>query len=370
MAKAATVRRRWVLIDATDVVVGRLAADIASVLRGKHKPEYTPHCDTGDYVIVVNAERVRFSGRKWEQKEYQTYSHHAGGQKCFAAREMLSKRPTEILRLAVKRMMPKGPLAYGQLSKLKLFAGPTHHHQAQQPFELLLPSTRAVIRSKRTVRVASEVRLILVGEPLGVSGGWVLQQLVHWLLIDYPRDAVLPVVRCDVSGLGREQVLLAEALALPNGCRLVAAPTLPVARVVEADIQAWIDELPDDATGLAINQTYTLSLTAALDVAELWGRQDWKLHTEWVVSSRGVELAGGDGMTFEREDLEGGPCWVARAHVVVSATGKAALPGLRITPRKGNAQLAVLILARPHSAPDAPLSLYRQFHVDLPLAGR
>jgi large subunit ribosomal protein L13 len=139
MAKKETVEHKWFVVDATDVPVGRLAVVLANILRGKHKPEYTPHCDTGDFVIVVNAEKVKFTGKKWDQKEYQTYSHYAGGQKIIPAREMLAKKPGEIIRLAVKRMMPRGPLAYKQLGKLKIFAGPAHDHQAQQPVEFKMP---------------------------------------------------------------------------------------------------------------------------------------------------------------------------------------------------------------------------------------
>ncbi len=135
MAKPGSVPQKWLVIDATNQVVGRLAVTIANLLRGKHKPEYTPHCDTGDYVIVINAEKVQFTGKKWDQKEYQDYSHYTGGLKITPARKMLEKKPAEILRRAVKRMMPRGPLAYKQLSKLKIYAGPHHPHQAQQPIE-------------------------------------------------------------------------------------------------------------------------------------------------------------------------------------------------------------------------------------------
>jgi large subunit ribosomal protein L13 len=138
LAKPSTVQQKWVLIDATDLVVGRLAVTIANILRGKDKVTYTPHCDTGDFVIVVNAEKVQFTGDKWNQKEYQDYSHYAGGQKITSAKEMLAKKPEEIIRRAVKRMMPRGPLAYKQLTKLKIYAGNQHTHQAQQPQELKL----------------------------------------------------------------------------------------------------------------------------------------------------------------------------------------------------------------------------------------
>jgi large subunit ribosomal protein L13 len=133
MMNARTVAPKWWVIDATDLVVGRLAVAIATVLRGKHKPEYTPHCDTGDFVIVINAEKVQFTGKKWEQKEYQDYSHYAGGQKITPAKEMLEKKPQEILFRAVKRMMPRGPLGFKQLGKLKIYAGNRHPHQAQEP---------------------------------------------------------------------------------------------------------------------------------------------------------------------------------------------------------------------------------------------
>ncbi len=138
MANAQTAQPQWLVIDAADQVVGRLAVVIANLLRGKHKPTFTPHADTGDFVIVVNADKVKFTGKKWDTKTYQTYSHYAGGQKIIPAKEMLRKKPEEILRLAVKRMVPRGPLGYKQIKKLKLFAGPTHEHQAQQPVEFKL----------------------------------------------------------------------------------------------------------------------------------------------------------------------------------------------------------------------------------------
>ena len=118
-ANADNVKRDWFVVDATNKTLGRLSTEIARRLRGKHKPEYTPHCDTGDFVVVVNVEKVQFTGKKWEQKEYQDYSHYAGGQKITPAKEMLAKKPDEIIRRAVKRMMPRGPLGYKQLAKLK-----------------------------------------------------------------------------------------------------------------------------------------------------------------------------------------------------------------------------------------------------------
>ncbi len=138
MANRATVTPQWYVIDGTDQVVGRLAVHIANMLRGKHKPEYTPHCDTGDFIVVTNVEKVKFTGRKWDQKSYQTYSGYAGGQKIIPALEMLAKKPGEILMQAVKRMVPRNRLGRQQMSKLKLYAGPAHPHQAQQPKELKL----------------------------------------------------------------------------------------------------------------------------------------------------------------------------------------------------------------------------------------
>src|ERR687887_421799 len=122
MANPETVTRRWLVIDATDQVVGRLAVQIANLLRGKHRPEYTPHQDTGEFVIVVNAEKVRFTGYK-----------------TVTARQLLAKHPDRILREAVRRMVPRNRLGRRQMTKLKIYAGPSHPHQAQQPVELKLP---------------------------------------------------------------------------------------------------------------------------------------------------------------------------------------------------------------------------------------
>ena len=137
-AKPGEIAREWYLVDADGQTLGRLATRIADTLRGKGKPQYTPHVDTGDFVVVVNAEKVHFTGKKWDQKEYQDYSHYAGGQKIIPAKEMLARKPEEIIRRAVKRMMPRGPLAYKQLTKLRIYAGGQHPHQAQQPEELKL----------------------------------------------------------------------------------------------------------------------------------------------------------------------------------------------------------------------------------------
>src|SRR4051795_4145526 len=123
MAKPQTVERRWFVIDATDQIVGRLAVQIATILRGKHRPEYTPHIDTGEFVIVINAEKVRFTGKKWDSVTYKSYSHYPGGLKVTTARETLAKRPGDIITNAVRRMMPRNRLGRAQMTKLKVYAG-------------------------------------------------------------------------------------------------------------------------------------------------------------------------------------------------------------------------------------------------------
>ncbi len=138
MAKKGAVSQRWFVIDATDQVVGRLAVQIATILRGKHRPEYTPHVDTGEYVIVVNAAKVRFTGRKLETKSYRAYSHYPGGLKEVSARDMLARHPERVLEEAVKRMVPRNRLGRQQMNKLKIYAGSNHPHQAQQPVEFKL----------------------------------------------------------------------------------------------------------------------------------------------------------------------------------------------------------------------------------------
>lgn len=127
--------QHWYVIDATNQVVGRLAVLIATILRGKHKPQYTPHQDTGDYVIIINAEKVKFTGKKLEQKSYQTYSHFPGGQRIIPASEVMEKHPERIIETAVRRMVPRNRLGRQQMSKLKIYKGPQHPHQAQQPKE-------------------------------------------------------------------------------------------------------------------------------------------------------------------------------------------------------------------------------------------
>lgn len=129
---------RWILIDATDKVLGRLATDIADRLRGKDKPGYTPHTDTGDYVVVINAEKVKLTGDKVEQKVYVSYSGWIGGKKEILAKDMLKKHPTYILEHAVKGMLPKNKLARQQIKKLKLYVGSEHPHKAQIEKQVLI----------------------------------------------------------------------------------------------------------------------------------------------------------------------------------------------------------------------------------------
>jgi large subunit ribosomal protein L13 len=132
MAKPGDVEQKWWLVDATDKVVGRLASDIAMILMGKHRPTYTPHIDTGDYVIVVNADKVAFTGKKWEQKKYTWYTGYTRLRSETAA-ERLKFQPEKILSEAVRRMLPKNKLAASMLDKLKVYAGAEHPHQAQMP---------------------------------------------------------------------------------------------------------------------------------------------------------------------------------------------------------------------------------------------
>ena len=138
MAKEAEVDRNWYLVDAEDKVLGRLASEIARRLRGKHKPIFTPHADTGDFLVVVNAEKVRLTGRKMEQKRYYRYSGYIGGLKEKTAHRQLATKPEDVIRQAVKGMLPKNSLGRRQLKKLKIYAGPKHPHTAQQPQALEL----------------------------------------------------------------------------------------------------------------------------------------------------------------------------------------------------------------------------------------
>jgi len=132
IAKEREVEKKWYLVDANEQVVGRMATQIAMRLRGKHKPIFTPHADTGDFVVVVNAEKVVFTGKKWDAKTYYRHTGYMGGLKEITAKKLLEKKPEDILRLAVKRMLPKNSLGRRQLKKLKIYTGPKHPHEAQQ----------------------------------------------------------------------------------------------------------------------------------------------------------------------------------------------------------------------------------------------
>ena len=133
MASPATIDRKWYVVDATDMTLGRLASEVAKVLRGKNKAIFTPHIDTGDYVIVINAEKVKVTGKKLDQKVYYRHSEYVGGMKETTLREMLAKKPEKVVELAVKGMLPNGPLGNQMYTKLYVYAGPEHKHAAQKP---------------------------------------------------------------------------------------------------------------------------------------------------------------------------------------------------------------------------------------------
>ena len=133
MASPATIERKWYVVDATGYTLGRLASEVAKVLRGKNKPTFTPHIDTGDYVIVVNAEKIHVTGKKLDQKIYYSHSEYVGGMKETTLKEMLAKKPEKVIKLAVKGMLPKGPLGRSMMKKLHVYAGPEHEHAAQKP---------------------------------------------------------------------------------------------------------------------------------------------------------------------------------------------------------------------------------------------
>jgi large subunit ribosomal protein L13 len=135
-AKPAEVRRDWFVVDATGKTLGRLSTEIARRLRGKHKPEYTPHVDTGDYIVVVNAEKIRVTGNKLKDKMYHRYTGYIGNLKSIPLEKMLDETPERVLQNAVKGMLPRGPLGRKMYSKLKVFKGPEHDHVAQQPIKL------------------------------------------------------------------------------------------------------------------------------------------------------------------------------------------------------------------------------------------
>ena len=127
------IERKWYVVDADGCTLGRLASGVASVLRGKNKPQFTPHVDTGDYVIIVNADKIKVTGKKLEQKIYYNHSDYVGGMRETTLKEMLAKKPERVIELAVKGMLPKGPLGRSMYTKLFVYAGPEHKHEAQKP---------------------------------------------------------------------------------------------------------------------------------------------------------------------------------------------------------------------------------------------
>ena len=133
MASPSTIERKWYVVDATGHTLGRLSSEIASILRGKNKPTFTPHIDTGDYVIVVNADKIKVTGKKMDQKIYYNHSDYVGGMKETTLKEMMAKKPEKVVELAVKGMLPKGPLGREMYTKLFVYAGPEHKHAAQKP---------------------------------------------------------------------------------------------------------------------------------------------------------------------------------------------------------------------------------------------
>lgn len=133
MAKPNEVERKWYVVDAAGQTLGRLASEVASILRGKMKPTYTPHVDTGDYVIVIDADQIQLTGKKWQKKKYYRHSGYPGGLKETTAQELMAKKPEKLIELAVKGMLPRNSLGRAQLKKLKVYAGSEHPHQAQQP---------------------------------------------------------------------------------------------------------------------------------------------------------------------------------------------------------------------------------------------
>ncbi len=136
MANPDKIEKKWYVVDAAGCTLGRLASEVAKVLRGKNKPEFTPHEDVGDYVIVVNAEKVKVTGKKLSQKIYYSHSEYVGGMKETTLADMMKKKPEKVIELAVKGMLPKGPLGRAMLKKLHVYAGPEHEQQAQKPVEL------------------------------------------------------------------------------------------------------------------------------------------------------------------------------------------------------------------------------------------
>lgn len=140
MASPSTIERKWYVVDATGHTLGRLSSEIASVLRGKNKPTYTPHVDTGDYVIVINADKIKVTGKKMDQKIYYNHSEYVGGMRETTLKEMMAKKPCDVITLAVKGMLPKGPLGRQMLTKLHVYAGAEHDNAAQKPEVLEIKS--------------------------------------------------------------------------------------------------------------------------------------------------------------------------------------------------------------------------------------
>ena len=138
MAKKEQAEHKWLLVDAEDAILGRMASKIAPILMGKNKPTYTPHVDMGDYVIVINADKIKVTGKKAQVKEYDYYTHYPGGHKFVSFADMMARKPEEVIRLAVKRMMQKNKLGKQMLKKLKVYKGPEHDNQAQKPEKIQL----------------------------------------------------------------------------------------------------------------------------------------------------------------------------------------------------------------------------------------
>lgn len=133
VASPSTIERKWYVVDASQYTLGRLSSQVAAVLRGKHKPTYTPNIDTGDYVIVINADKIKVTGKKMDQKIYYSHSDYVGGMKETTLKEMMAKKPERVIELAVKGMLPKGPLGRSMITKLHVYAGPEHEQAAQKP---------------------------------------------------------------------------------------------------------------------------------------------------------------------------------------------------------------------------------------------
>lgn len=138
MASPSTIERKWYVVDATGHTLGRLASEVAAILRGKNKPTYTPHFDAGDHVIIVNAEKIKVTGKKLDQKVYRHHSGHIGGLKEIGLRDLIASKPEEVLRLAIKGMLPKNSLGRQMFTKLRVYSGPEHEHAAQKPEVLVI----------------------------------------------------------------------------------------------------------------------------------------------------------------------------------------------------------------------------------------